>query len=94
MIAQISRAAGGDLKVRSFLRWLLAIASPFVPFFNELREMRYLWREGLEMRNDRLIKLLGEEPHTPIDQAVSTTLASLGCRPPKPVPQLSAAAVA
>jgi hypothetical protein len=41
--------------------------------------MRYLWRKPLEMRNDRLVALLGEEPHTPIDQAVATTLASLDC---------------
>ncbi len=80
MIAAIRRAADRPhLRVRTFPWWLVRLASPFVPFFRELKEMRYLWRKPLEMRNDRLIALLGEEPHTPFDQAVATTLASLGC---------------
>ncbi|PST24068.1 hypothetical protein C7U60_08835 [Mesorhizobium plurifarium] len=80
MIAAIRRAAGGPhLRVRTFPWWLVTLASPFVPFFRELREMRYLWRKPLEMRNDRLIALLGEEPQTPIDDAVAATLASLDC---------------
>lgn len=80
MIAAIRRAADRPhLRVRTFPWWLVTLASPFVPFFRELKEMRYLWRKPLEMRNDRLVALLGEEPHTPIDQAVATTLASLDC---------------
>ncbi|WP_083338265.1 NAD-dependent epimerase/dehydratase family protein [Ensifer sp. LCM 4579] len=83
MIAAIRRALGRpDLKVRAFPWWLVATASPFVHFFRELKEMRYLWREPIEMRNDRLITLLGEEPHTPIEKAVAETLRSLGCLTP------------
>ncbi len=82
MIAAIRRATGKPyLKVRAFPWWLLTMAYPFVPFFRELREMRYLWLTPLEMRNDRLVAALGEEPHTPIDAAVAATLASLGCLP-------------
>ncbi|MNL64455.1 hypothetical protein D3C87_1886720 [compost metagenome] len=43
--------------------------------------MRYLWRQPLLMPNDRLVGLLGEEPHTPIDEAVAETLTALGCLP-------------
>ncbi|MCA1407882.1 NAD(P)H-binding protein [Ensifer sp. IC3342] len=82
MIAAIRRAVGKPgLKVKRFPWWLVTFASPFVPLFKELREMRYLWREPLEMRNDRLIATLGEEPLTEIDDAVTATLASLGCLP-------------
>ncbi|THK38445.1 NAD-dependent epimerase/dehydratase family protein [Ensifer sp. MPMI2T] len=82
MIAAIRRAVGKhDLKVKRFPWWLVSLASPFVPLFKGLTEMRYLWREPLEMRNDQLIATLGEEPQTPIDGAVTATLASLGCLP-------------
>lgn len=85
MIAAIRRAIGKpDLKVKRFPWWLVTFASPFVPLFQELKEMRYLWREPLEMRNDRLISTLGEEPQTAIDDAVAATLASLGCLPRSP----------
>ncbi|WFU49099.1 NAD-dependent epimerase/dehydratase family protein [Sinorhizobium terangae] len=82
MIAAIRRAVGNpDLKVKSFPWWFVSLASPFVPLFKELKEMRYLWREPLEMRNDRLIATLGDEPQTATDDAVTATLASLGCLP-------------
>jgi nucleoside-diphosphate-sugar epimerase len=42
-------------------------------------EMRYLWREPLRMDNSRLVAPLGQEPHTPLDDAVKETLKGLGC---------------
>jgi nucleoside-diphosphate-sugar epimerase len=43
-----------------------------------MREMRYLWREPIRMDNSRLVAVLGKEPHTPLDEAVETTLIGLG----------------
>ncbi|HEV7320979.1 MAG TPA: SDR family NAD(P)-dependent oxidoreductase [Ensifer sp.] len=80
MVEAIRRVVGKPkLSVRAFPWWLIGLASPFVPLFAELRKMRYLWREPLRMSNERLLDVLGEEPHTPIDQAVGTTLRGLGC---------------
>ena len=80
MVAAIRRVVGQPgLKVRAFPWWLLAVASPFVPLFRELREMRYLWEVPVRMSNARLVALLGSEPHTPIDDAVRATLHGLGC---------------
>jgi len=80
MVSAIRRVSGNrSLKVRHFPWWLVPLAAPFVPFLREVREMRYLWREALRMPNDRLVAVLGEEPHTPIDVAVHRTLESLGC---------------
>jgi nucleoside-diphosphate-sugar epimerase len=81
MIAAIERVTGRGVRVWAFPWWLLPLASPFVTFLRELKEMRYLWDVSLRMRNDRLVAILGKEPHTPIDDAVRTTLASLGCLP-------------
>jgi len=41
--------------------------------------MRYLWKVPLRLRNDRLIELLGKEPHTPLDTAIRTVLMGQGC---------------
>lgn len=68
-------------KTRRFPWWLLTLAVPFWPLARELREMRPLWRHPLRMRNARLLQTLGEEPHTPLDEAVEATLVGLGCLP-------------
>jgi nucleoside-diphosphate-sugar epimerase len=79
MVEAIGRVVGHKVRKKAFPWPLLRIASPFVPIFRELLEMRYLWREPVRMRNDKLIAFLGEEPSTPIDEAVRTTLIGLGC---------------
>src|SRR5215468_2068769 len=83
MVAAIQRvvAATGAAtpKHSRFPWWMLPLAAPFVPTLREMREMRYLWREPLRMPNAALVAELGEEPHTPIDAALATTLRALGC---------------
>ena len=77
LASAIQRVAGGAIK--PFPWWIVPLAAPFVTFMREVREMRYLWRESLEMSNDKLVAELGEEPHTTLDEAVRTTLDALGC---------------
>ncbi len=81
MTEAIRRVAGPGLPVRRFPWGLVRLAQPVVPVFRELAEMRYLWREPIRMANDRLVARLGSEPHTPLDEAVRTTLEGLGCLP-------------
>jgi nucleoside-diphosphate-sugar epimerase len=86
MAAAIRRAAGGDPppRVRRFPWALVAAASPVVPLFRELRELRHLWREPVRLDNARLGAAPGEEARTPLDDAVRATLAGLGCLPGRP----------
>ncbi|WAC28662.1 NAD-dependent epimerase/dehydratase family protein [Ancylobacter sp. SL191] len=86
MIAAIRRVLGApDLPVKAF-PWMLArLASPVVPLFRELMEMRYLWKEPVRLDNARLRATLGDEPHTPLDQAVRASLIGLGCLPATPL---------
>jgi nucleoside-diphosphate-sugar epimerase len=80
MVAAIRKAVGDpNIKVRKMPWWLLRLASPVVPLFRELLEMRYLWKEPIRMDNTTLKAALGAEPHTPLDEAVHTTLSGLGC---------------
>ena len=80
MIDAVRRAAARpELKVRSF-PWTLTMGlSPFVPLFRELREMRYLWKTAVYMGNDKLLGVLGDEPHTSWDEAVREAMRGLGC---------------
>lgn len=86
MIESIRRVTNRPVKVRRFPWWVLPMASPFSELFRELREMRYLWQRSVQLDNGRLTDLLGEEPHTPWDQAVSATLNSLGVVDERSVP--------
>jgi nucleoside-diphosphate-sugar epimerase len=75
----VQRRTGGEPRITGFPWWLLSLASPFVATFREMREMRYLWRQPVQMGNARLTAVLGREPHTALDEAVEATLVGLGC---------------
>ncbi|WP_119679409.1 SDR family oxidoreductase [Indioceanicola profundi] len=68
---------GRKPKIRAFPWRLVRLASPVVPLFRELGEMRYLWERPVRLDNSRLVAALGEEPHTPLAEAVRTTLSGL-----------------
>ncbi|HLJ71361.1 MAG TPA: NAD-dependent epimerase/dehydratase family protein [Roseiarcus sp.] len=92
MVRAIGRACGKpNIKATAFPWWAVRLTSPFVTLFREMLEMRYLWREPLRMDNRRLVAFLGEEPHTPLDEAVRETLNGLGCLPNGVAPAPAAA---
>jgi len=68
-------------RLRAFPWWLMRVLAPFMATLREMQEMRYLWRQPLRMDNARLRAVLGEEPHTPLDEAVAQSLRGLGCLP-------------
>jgi nucleoside-diphosphate-sugar epimerase len=75
----VARRTGKTPRVSAFPWWLLTLLSPFVTTFREMQEMRYLWREPVQLDNARLKAALGQEPHTPLDEAVEATLVGLRC---------------
>jgi len=83
MIGAVARVVGKPgLRATAFPWWLTTVAAPFVTVFRELREMRYLWRQPVRLSNARLLAMLDSEPHTPLDEAVRSTLVGLGCLGP------------
>jgi nucleoside-diphosphate-sugar epimerase len=77
MAAAIRRAVGkSDLPQWRFPWWLMRLLAPFGGFPREVAEVLPFWRYPLRLDNSRLITLLGEEPHTSLDEAVAATLAS------------------
>ncbi len=73
--------ANPDAKVRiaALPWWAMMAIAPFVETLREMKEMRYLWQQPLRLAGRRLQAVLGDEPFTPLDVAVRTALAGLGC---------------
>ena len=67
------------MKVKKMPWGVIRLASPFVTMLRELLEMRYLWKETVELDNAKLVAFLGDEPHTPLDVALAQSLEGLGC---------------
>lgn len=78
-IKLVVERAGIKAKVKSFPWWLISAMSPFNTTLHEMREMRYLWEQTIEMDNSKLIGFLGHEPQIPLNEAVHATLVGLGC---------------
>ena len=80
-IRQVAARHGIEARVAAFPWWAVPLAAPFNETMRELLEMRYLWRQPVQLENARLAAVLGAEPHTPLLDAVERTLAGLGCLP-------------
>ncbi|MEB0009352.1 NAD(P)H-binding protein [Pseudomonas sp. MH9.2] len=77
----VTGRGGRQPKLRAFPWWLVKLVSPFVATFRELLEMRYLWYTPVRMSSAHVQATLGQEPHTPLDEAVEATLEGMGCLP-------------
>jgi nucleoside-diphosphate-sugar epimerase len=75
-------SGGAQPKVKKFPWWLVSLASPLNETFREMSEMRYMWKKPIRTSNERLIAVLGHEPHTPLKIAVHATLEGMGCLKP------------
>jgi nucleoside-diphosphate-sugar epimerase len=80
-LAVATRAAAGtpDAPIRRFPWFVIYLLAPFIETFWEMIEMRYLWSSSLLLDNEKLVAFLGEEPHTPLPEALRATLSGLGC---------------
>ncbi len=80
MVAAIGRVAGKPNIKTSWMPWpLLPVIGLFNRTMHEMVEMRPFWDHPVRLDNASLVAVLGEEPHTPLDEAMTTTLKALGC---------------
>jgi nucleoside-diphosphate-sugar epimerase len=63
-----------DMTVRPLPWPLIGLAGLLQETPRELYKMRYLWRTPIRLDNKKLVAFLGQEPHTPLPDAVRTTL--------------------
>lgn len=57
--------------------WLIWLAASFVTTLCKPFELRYLRQTEINLTN----AVLGEEPHTPLDEAIEATRTGMGCPP-------------
>jgi hypothetical protein len=57
---------------------VLRAGSPFVAMWREIVSMSYLRFEPHRLVSDRLEGIIGEVPHTPLDEAVAEALKDIG----------------
>jgi nucleoside-diphosphate-sugar epimerase len=71
-------SAASPLKFKQ-LPWLvIRIGALVVPTWAALLSLRYLWQTPHALDNTRLVGLIGAEPHTQLDDAVTAALRQLG----------------
>jgi len=76
--AAISRACRREFKV-DLMPWrLLKMMGVVVPVFRELSDISYLWSTPHAIDGARLAAIIGDMPHTPLDQAITAALTALG----------------
>ncbi len=70
--------SGASLKFTGMPWPLIRLGALFVPAWAALVEMRYLWDIPHVLANEKLVALIGPEPHTPLAKAADAALADLG----------------
>ncbi|HEX7390359.1 MAG TPA: NAD(P)H-binding protein [Acidiphilium sp.] len=80
MTSAVAASLGRPIKVRRLPWFLLHLAGLIQQTPREIVKMHYLWKEPLRLDNDKLVAFLGKEPHTPLPDAVRTTLQALDVR--------------
>jgi nucleoside-diphosphate-sugar epimerase len=76
--AAAEKAVGRPLKLAQLPWWILRAGSPFVAMWRELTIMSYLRFEPHRLVSNRLAAVIGEIPHTPLDEAVAAALRDIG----------------
>lgn len=89
MVEAIRRVCGRRFPAYGFPWWLMRLAAPFGGFAREAAEIAPYWHHPVRLDNTRLVDVLWEEPRTPLDSAVETTLAALGCLDTAPQPKVN-----
>lgn len=77
IMSAIQSALGRRLKVSPLPWWLLRAMGLVNPVMRDIHEMRYLWRNEMELIDPRLDALLGPGFATPFEDAVATTVTEL-----------------
>ena len=77
IMAAIQNAVGRKLKVAPLPWWMLGAMGLINPVMRDIYEMRYLWRNEMELVDPRLDALLGPDFTTPFEEAVAATVTEL-----------------
>ena len=74
LLAAIKAAAPVPLTVTAFPWMVFQVVGVFMPMLREVNKMRYLWRNTMELKDQRLDAILGPDFGTPFEAAVAATV--------------------
>jgi nucleoside-diphosphate-sugar epimerase len=74
MGAAIEAVAPIAIKVKPFAMSLLTVIGWFDPIIREVAKMRYIWKNPMQLEDDRLEEILGQGFNTPFETAVAATV--------------------
>lgn len=77
LVDSIARVIGRPVRTWRTPWALMPIVGLFNTTMREMVEMRPFWEHPVRLDNRALVKAIGAEPHTPLDEAVRATLAGL-----------------
>jgi len=75
----IRQIVGRDVHEWAFPWTAMRLLAPFGGFPRAVRDIEPYWRHPVRLDNRRLVELIGAEPHTPVEDAIRTTLQQMGC---------------
>jgi nucleoside-diphosphate-sugar epimerase len=81
LVETIETALQRKCNVRQMSWWMLQTVGRLLALGRELAEIEYLWRVPHRISGDELKSTIGDVPHTPLLEAVRTSLAALGYEP-------------
>ncbi len=81
LVATIEDVMRRKYNVRQMSWWMLKTFGQMLAIGRELSELEYLWRVPHRISGDKLKSAIGAVPHTPLREAVLTSLRELGYRP-------------
>ncbi|HTN64190.1 MAG TPA: NAD-dependent epimerase/dehydratase family protein [Devosia sp.] len=77
MMTAIQKAVPQPLKVSPLAWWMLRAVGVVNPVMRDIYRMRYLWRNEMQLADDRLGAILGPDFGTPFEAAVAATVEEL-----------------
>jgi nucleoside-diphosphate-sugar epimerase len=87
----ICKVIGYDVPIRERPWWTVRLASLFSNRARSLAQKEPRWKRPAKLDNSRLCELIGDEPETPILEAVATSLVALRCLEEPLLPQMATA---
>lgn len=84
MSTAIAKAALVPVRIAPFPLWLMSLIGLVDPIMRETGKMAYLWRNPMELRDQRLDDILGRGFGTPFEAAIEATVTPFFAKQTKP----------
>ena len=78
LIAAIEQVTNSKFNAKQMNWWMIKTVGRLLTLGRELSEIEYLWRVPHRISGDKLRSVVRDVPHTPLHEAIRTSLRELG----------------